>query len=106
MTEKKSTSRKTKSGAAKKSSSGKGTKKTAGRQKTASKKKTGADSQKKTRTRSAKAQKTLARSLKWDLLVFVAIVAMVVATAAYYRFELRPDQTDRKSTRLNSSHYS
>jgi hypothetical protein len=106
MTEKKSTSRKTKSGAAKKSSSGKGTKKAAGRQKTASKKKTGADSQKKTRTRRSKAQKTLARSLKWDLLVFVAIVAMVVATAAYYRFELRPDQTDGvavESTRASRS---
>ncbi|MBS0013778.1 MAG: divergent polysaccharide deacetylase family protein [Desulfobacterales bacterium] len=93
MTEKKSTSRKTKSGAAKKATSGTGTKKSAGRKKTATRKKTGADSQKKTRTRRSKTQKTQAWGLKWDLLVFVAIVAMVAATAAYYRFELRPDQT-------------
>lgn len=106
MTEKKSTSRKTKSGAAKKSSSGTRTKKSTGRPKTATRKKAGADSQKKTRTRSSKTQKTQARGLKWDLLVFVAIVAVVVAIAAYYRFELRPDQTDGaavESTRASRS---
>ncbi|MFW6283866.1 MAG: divergent polysaccharide deacetylase family protein [Desulfosalsimonas sp.] len=104
MTEKKSTTRKTKSGAAKKRSTG--TKKSGSSQKTSTGKKTGGGSQKKTQTRSSKAQKTQGRALKWDLLVFVAIVAMVVATAAYYRFELRPDQTDGpavESTRASRS---
>lgn len=59
--------------------------------KTTARKKTAAAGKKKAAGTSG-AKKSGKWGLKWDLLVFLGIVAMVISIAAYYRFHLKPAQ--------------
>jgi hypothetical protein len=64
------------------------------KKKTAAKKKSSTAAKKKVQTSGTKKSGT--RALKWDLLVFMGIVAMVVAVAAYYRYNSRPGRPGYK----------